>query len=70
MNNPGEPFKINLNQNLWGLVVGLIGLGVAEHFNLCRLLWLSLVMSVVMVVSVSITTYAYTINYWRSRMRS
>jgi hypothetical protein len=67
MSNPGEPFKINLNQNLWGLVVGLVGLGVAEHFNLCTLFWFSVVVSVVTVASVGVTTLAYTINYWKNK---
>lgn len=67
MNNPGEQFKINLNQNLWGLIVGLVGLGVAERYNLCTLYWFSVVVSVVMVTSVSVTTLAYTINYWRNK---
>jgi hypothetical protein len=67
MSNPGEQFKINLNQNLWGLVVGLVGLGAAEQFNLCTLFWFSVVVSVVMVASVGVTTLAYTINYWKNK---
>ena len=63
-----DSFKINLNQNLWGLIVGLFGLGIADHFNLCTLFWFSFLVSVVMVVSVGVTTYAYTINYWREKM--
>lgn len=69
MSNPGEQFKINLNQNLWGLVVGLIGLGVAEHFNLCTLFWFAVVVSGVMVLSVIFTTIAYTINYWKEKLK-
>ncbi len=30
-------FKINLNQNLWGLLLSLITLGTAEYFKLFTL---------------------------------
>jgi hypothetical protein len=67
MSAPAEEFKINLNQNLWGLVVGLGSLGAAEHFALETLYCFSVVVSVVMVFSVAATTVAYTINYVRKR---
>ncbi len=67
MDNPAEPFKINLNQNLWGLVVGLSGLGVAEQFRLPTLFWFSVIVSIIMVLSIAFTTLAYTINYWKHR---
>ena len=67
MSNPAEQFKINLNQNLWGLVVGLVALGAAEHFQLNTLFWFSFAISLIMSVSVAFTTVAYTINYWRKR---
>ncbi|HEX4301733.1 MAG TPA: hypothetical protein VHZ78_03005 [Rhizomicrobium sp.] len=66
--NPQEAFKINLNQNLWGLLTSLIGVGVGEQFKLCVLFWLCLVLAVMMIVSVAVTTLAYTINYWRNKM--
>lgn len=69
MANPGEQFKINLNQNLWGLLVGLSSLGVAEHFGLCTFFWFAVVVSVIMVLSVAITTLAYTINYWKEKIQ-
>jgi hypothetical protein len=69
MNNPGEQFKINLNQNLWGLVVGLVSLGVAEHYSLCVLFWFAVVVSGIMVLSVAFTTIAYTINYWKEKLK-
>lgn len=69
MSNPGEQFKINLNQNLWGLVVGLVGLGVAEHLSLCTLFWFAVVVSVIMALSVAFTTLAYTINYWKEKLK-
>lgn len=65
--NPAENFKINLNQNLWGLVVSLISLGAAEYFKLCTLFWFSLVVALIMTISIAVTTYAYTVTYWKKR---
>lgn len=63
MDKVSENFKINLNQNLWVLVVSLLGLGVAEYFRLSRLLNISCVLSILSSLSVSITLLFYTINY-------
>ena len=62
-----DQLKINLNQNLWGLVVGFITLGASEHYNLHTLYWFAVTVSVVMALSISITTLAYTKNYWKLR---
>lgn len=62
-----EQFKINLNQNLWGLVVGFIALGAAEHYNLCTLFWFATIVSVIMLISIAVTTLAYTIKYWKNK---
>lgn len=67
MGSTTDQFKINLNQNLWGLLVGLGALGAAEHYKLCTLFWFSVVVSVIMVSSVAVTTLAYTINYWKNK---
>ena len=64
-----EQFRVNLNQNLWGLVVVFTALGAAEHYRLCILFWFSAVASAIMVMSVAVTTLAYTINYWKQKMR-
>jgi hypothetical protein len=64
-----DQFKINLNQNLWGLVVGLGALGAAEHFNLCVLFWFGVLLSSWMSISVMATTIPYTINYWKYKMK-
>jgi hypothetical protein len=63
MSGPQDQFKINLNQNLWGLVVGLSAMGAAEHYKLCTLFWFSVVVSAIMVLSLAVTTFVYTINY-------
>ncbi|MGX8884022.1 hypothetical protein ACWWD9_12510 [Methylovorus sp. SPW-M1] len=60
-----EQFKINLNQNLWGVVVSFSALGAAEYYNLSTLFWFAVVVSVIMVASIAVTTLAYTIKYWK-----
>jgi hypothetical protein len=67
MSSPVEQFKINLNQNLWGMLIGLGALGVAEHFRLCALLWFAVAVSFIMLLSVAVTTLAYTMNYWKQK---
>lgn len=67
MSSPVEQFKINLNQNLWGLLVGLVSLGVAEYHRLCTLYWFSIVVVLIMIASLAITTVIYTINYWKKK---
>lgn len=67
MGNPEDNFKINLNQNLWGLVVGLVSLGTAEHFCLPRLLVFSCIITSIMTLSIAVTTLVYTINYCKKK---
>ena len=62
-----DQFKINLNQNLWGLVAAYAALGVAEHWYLKWLFRFSFIMAATMTVSVFVTTLAYTLKYWRSK---
>ena len=63
MSAAGEQFKINLHQNLWGAILGLSATGVAERYALTTLYYLGLVVSIVMLISLLFTTYAYTKNY-------
>jgi hypothetical protein len=70
MPDPSGNFKINLNQNLWGLVVGLGALGIAERYNLCRLGCFGLFISGLMSLSLLATTIAYTVNYCRGKSGS
>jgi hypothetical protein len=67
MSNATEQFKINLNQNLWGLIVSFGALGAAEYYKLCTLFWFSVAVSAIMVISIAVTTFAYTINYWKNK---
>ncbi len=69
MSDVSKEFKINLNQNLWGVLVGLLGLGIAEYYELCTLFWFAVVISLIMAVSVAVTMFAYTVNYWKEKMR-
>jgi putative effector of murein hydrolase LrgA (UPF0299 family) len=62
-----DQFKINLNQNLWGLLVSYGFLGVAEYYTLCTLYWFAIVPSIAMSISVCITTFSYTSNYVKNK---
>lgn len=65
--NAAENFKINLNQNLWGMILSFASLGLAEYFHLNMLFNFSLVSSIVFSVSVLITTSFYTWNYCKNK---
>lgn len=67
MNELAKHFKIKLNQNLWGLIVALVLLGVSEHLKLQYLFWFSFTLSFIMIASVLFTTFAYTKKYVRSK---
>jgi hypothetical protein len=64
-----DKFNINLNQNLWGLVVAFAALGVAEHWALKWLFRLSVTVAIVMSVSVFFTILFYTLNYCREKLK-
>ena len=62
-----DKFNVNLNQNLWGLVVAYAALGAAEHWRLCWLSRLSLVVAIGLSISVLITVAFYTWDYCRKK---
>lgn len=62
-----DNLRINLNQNLWGLVISFAALGLAEHYDLKTLFWFAAISAVISLVSVALTTLAYTVNYWRKK---
>ena len=64
-----DSFKINLNQNLWALVIPLTALGIGEHFQLQNLKKFGILLTITTSVSYLITLVAYTVNYWRNKMR-
>jgi hypothetical protein len=61
--------NVNLNQNLWFLIVTLAALGAAEYYNLCTLYWFGLILSSIASISFSITLTAYTINYVKNKSK-
>ena len=65
--NLEDKFNINLNQNLWALVVCYAALGVAEHWKLCALFWLSIISSAGMTLYVLIAFAFYTWNYCKKK---
>jgi hypothetical protein len=62
-----DKFNINLNQNLWGLVIAFTALGLSEHYCLPCLLKLSGFVAIVMTASVTLTVAFYTFNYCRDK---
>ena len=65
-----DDFKINLNQNVWGLLLSLTTLGVSEYFNFKCLFWFGLILSVLTTISFTSTLTAYTINYCRKKIKN
>jgi hypothetical protein len=61
--------KLKLNQNLWALIVAYIALGFAEYRELKCLSLLAMIFSSVMTLSLIVTTFAYTVRYWRNKMK-
>jgi hypothetical protein len=64
-----DKLNVNLNQNLWGLVVAYAALGVAEHWCLPWLFKLSRIAAIIMTASVVFTGIAYTWNYCRAKFQ-
>ena len=62
-----DTFRINLNQNLWGMIAAYGALGSAERWKLATLFWFATVASVGATVSFLATTFVYTRRYWREK---
>ncbi|SHM73894.1 hypothetical protein SAMN05443669_10641 [Flavobacterium xanthum] len=62
-----ENFKINLNQNLWALIVSLLTLGSSEYYNLKTSYYFGIVLSIITSISVIISLYFYTKNYIQNK---
>lgn len=70
MSGAHESFKINLNQNLWGLISSFGALGLAEHYHLCTLYVFSVVAAIAATGSFVVTTYAYAMHYrWKKNLQ-
>ncbi len=62
-----EKLNININQNLWGAVVGLVALGTGEYYDLHKLTCFGLFLSGLMTLSLVVTTTRYTIMKYREK---
>lgn len=62
-------FKINLNQNLWALVISLAALGFGEFYCLEKLTLFGWVLSIISGLSCSATLIAYTIHYFTRKLK-
>lgn len=62
-----DTFQINLNQNIWGLLVAYGSLGFSEYYGLCTLFWFSVIAASVMTLSICLTTFSYTKNYMKRK---
>jgi len=69
MSDITEFFKINPNQNILFLFISLVSLGVSEYFNLGILFCFSRILVFLGLISVAVTLCAYTVNYWRNKMK-
>lgn len=62
-----DNFKINLNQNLWGLLISILTLGTGEYYCLPTLYWVGIILTGTTAISYIITLIPYTINYWKNK---
>lgn len=62
--------KLQINQNVLVLIVGLTGLGVAEYFNLYWLKFFTFYISLVMSLTVTISMSVYSWNYIKKNLIS
>lgn len=58
-----DKLDVNLNQNLWALVLAYAFLGAAEYWDLNWLRCLSLIMAVPLSIFVLVSMLFYTIHY-------
>lgn len=64
-----DNFKIQLNQNIWGLLISFITLGTAEYFLLPKLEIFGCISSILATTSFAITLLVYTINYVKNKLK-
>lgn len=62
-----DNFKIELNQNLWALIVSLIALGASEYYELSTLYRFGFILSILTSISFFITLIAYTYIYCKNK---
>ncbi len=64
-----KDLNINLNQNVWGLIVSLLTLGASEYFKLPTLHWFGIILSVISTLSFVATLCVYTWNYIKKKSK-
>ena len=64
-----DKFNINLNQNIWGLVISYAAVGLSQRFGFHELWWLAFVVACAMSLSVLATLALYTVNYCRNKWK-
>jgi hypothetical protein len=62
-----DKLKINLNQNIWWLIISYSTVGFSQRYGFHELWWLAFVMSCFCSLSVLICLAFYTINYCRHK---
>jgi len=62
--------EINLNQNLWALLISLTALGTGEFYCLYNLKHFGFILSTLTGISYVFTLIAYTINYWNQKVNN
>ena len=65
-----DKININLNQNLWVLIVSLLGLGFSEYFILPKLESISFILSLIASFSIVLCLFFYTINYCKDKWKN
>jgi len=63
-----DKLNINLNQNLWGIVVSYAAVGLAERYGFHQLWWLAFIVACCMSASVVVSFAFYTYNYCRQKL--
>lgn len=58
-----EKININLNQNLWAVLIALIGIGSSEYYDLPTLFCFSKILAIISFTSLLITIIFYTFRY-------
>ncbi len=63
-----DKFKINLNQNLWILVISFVSLGFSEYYDLQKLMPISWILSISSSISIFFTLVFYTFHYCKNKL--
>ena len=62
-----DKININLNQNLWGLLIGYLALGLSDFYELELLYTLSAIFAITMTSFVLVAFFFYTFKYIKKK---